>query len=719
MSNSVARSEASPPKKPKKKSKRKVVEVIVSTEAVSEEPVPEEQPLKKKPKKSKRKSSETVPEQSPKKKKSKKLKHTKEISPELKTSDDVAAEVESPSLARRGTTDVLDVPQSSYPEWPIPQRPSSKLQPQSSSMSAFATVESHSWAIAGHEFDLQDDLLSKEVVIVEEDEEEVQVVGEKPECEGEKDASGTHPNQTPSATHVAKSPVQEGPLIEKGVHTPILTPLSHTMDNLSSSGIKEARETTVLPFLSQRRLGDEIRAPSPKGSTYISTDALFASHSLLELNQAVSETPLRHIKTIVLEQPESSLNPSIPFGSEPLEEFKTFVAEIFTKPESLQQPIIPSSEITEALKENTAAVKTLTELTKSLQSELKQVKASAVTKVDLSVALVSYVPFADQFQSFQDELFSANRNLVTDLIEAGYSNYSSLEQEIKKMVNSAIVMGQASASSQACLNQLYTKRDFEAMVQSLAQTIVRQNEAIARDFRRSHRNTAKFVQQVSNNLVLEGVRLRTSLRNYAADIRFHSHLNINSVVLSVEDLITRLEATMQGILNSILTLNPTTCSAEASPQHDNQEGNDHDDHEGEDRQHPLVPKEPSSATIPPPPQSKASDQPLSSKGNKRIEKTRPLEKGIKIGEPSVPKKPSSTEGKKKKKDKGKQIAKAPPLANSSSDYDDVIDTGALSDPEDAQLIAALKESKAMASGKIPPHRPPRECLNPLREPLTT
>src|SRR5581483_8317729 len=156
-----------------------------------------------------------------------------------------------------------------------------------------------------------------------------------------------------------------------------------------------------------------------------------------------------------------------------------------------------------------------------------------------------------------------------------------------------------SSSSQACLNQLCTKRDFEAMVQSLAQTVIRHNEAITRDFKRSHRNTAKFVQQVSNNLIAEGVRLRTSLRNYATDIRFFSHLNINSAVLSAEYLITRLEATVQGILDSILTLNPTTCSAEATQQHDNQGGNDPDDHEGENQQQPRAPKHPSSTFVPP------------------------------------------------------------------------------------------------------------------------
>ncbi|KAJ9566337.1 hypothetical protein OSB04_002303 [Centaurea solstitialis] len=639
----VDRSEDPPVKKPKKKkSKRKAAEVIGLEEATTEAPTPEEQPPKKKHKKSQTKHSETIPEQSPKKRNSKRSKRTKDTSPDVKTSDAMTTEPSSSPIRRveqssgafspiqehaplsspeqklrrickalalgskdlfhfqppQSTaalthdqtpeslfeiviTNVLDVPQISYPEWLIPHWLSSKLQPQSSSLSAFATAESHSWAMAGRETDLQDDLLSKEVVIVEEDDDEVQPLGDEGKCEGVKDVSSTQPNETPSATHITMGPVQKGPLIEKGVHTPIPTPPSQSKGAFWSFGPHVIRETSVLPSSSQKDLGEEIRVPSPKGSADISTEALVASHSLLELTKGVSETPLRHTEASVLEQPKSPLNPSVPVGSEPL--VQKIDRTLVVSPSVEIQGSVGSPR-DEALKANTEGLKSLIEVTQKLRSKVHTAKASVVTKEELFAALVSFVPSADLFQRFQDELFSSSHNLVTDLIEAGYSNYSSLEDNIKRMVNSAIVMGQASSSSQASLNQLCTKRDFEAMVQSLAQTVTRQNEAITRDFRRSHRNTAKFIQQVSSNLIAEGFRLRTTMRNYAADIRFLSYLNINSVVLSAEDLITRLDATVQGILDSILTLNPTTCSAEARQQHDNQGGDDPDDHEGENHQ---------------------------------------------------------------------------------------------------------------------------------------
>ncbi|KAJ9546667.1 hypothetical protein OSB04_019210 [Centaurea solstitialis] len=223
------------------------------------------------------------------------------------------------------------------------------------------------------------------------------------------------------------------------------------------------------------------------------------------------------------------------------------------------------------------------------------------------------------------------------------------------------------------------------MVKSLAQTVTRQNEAITEDFRRSHRNTAKYIQQVSTNLITEGVRLRTNMRNYAADICFFSHLNINAAVISAEDLISRLEAIVRGILDSILSVNPTTCSAEATQIHDHQGGNDPDNHEGENQPQRRAPaSEQTPSAVPP---THASDQPLSTeKSNKGKGKKRPLEKPLKIGETTaapVFKKPSSAEAKKKKKDKDKGIA-------------------------DEQLIAVLRKSKAMASGKMPPHRSPKK-----------
>ncbi|KAJ9547095.1 hypothetical protein OSB04_019638 [Centaurea solstitialis] len=167
------------------------------------------------------------------------------------------------------------------------------------------------------------------------------------------------------------------------------------------------------------------------------------------------------------------------------------------------------------------------------------------------------------------------------------------------------------------------------MVHTLAQTVTRQNEAITRDFIRSHKNTGKYIQQMMTSIVTEGVRFRMSMRNYAADIRFHTHLDVNAAVISAEDLIKQLEFKVSSIAFLISLLLFVQ----------------------------MMPK---------------------------------LDMAIR---------------------EGKGIARAP-LPDFSSDSDDEIDTGVLSGPEDAQLIAVLKESKAMDFGKIPPHRPPKEGKGP-------
>jgi hypothetical protein len=263
-------------------------------------------------------------------------------------------------------------------------------------------------------------------------------------------------------------------------------------------------------------------------------------------------------------------------------EFQTFATEVLKKMEELQ------SSTTKALQPNTEALQAFTTASNSLASELKTVKSSAITKEDLTKALSSFTPTADTLQTFKDDVIDAGKSLVVDLVSAGYSNYSKLNEEIKKMVESAMIIGQSSSSSQANINHLATRREIDAMVEALANIVRKQNENITRDFRASHRITASHIRQMTDNIIAEGVRFRGSLRNYTKDIRFNSNLNINAALLSVEELIQRLENTVQGLLDGILSISPTTGSAEADPVHGHQGGNDPDDHEGEKKKALII-----------------------------------------------------------------------------------------------------------------------------------
>ncbi|KAJ9552708.1 hypothetical protein OSB04_016753 [Centaurea solstitialis] len=179
-----------------------------------------------------------------------------------------------------------------------------------------------------------------------------------------------------------------------------------------------------------------------------------------------------------------------------------------------------------------------------------------------------------------------------------------------------------------------------------------------------------------------------------------------------EEVIKRLEDTVEGLLDSIMRVSPTTCSVEADPLHGNQGGNDPDDHEGEN-----TGKDSMKGAELLPTEGQPRDQSVKSPSSKPTEPTpkatgkkKATERPLKIVETAgelFSKKTSVEKEKKKKKDRGKGTARAP-LPGSSSNDDEEIDVGALSDPEDVVLIAALKESKAMATGKIPPHRPPKE-----------
>ncbi|KAJ9565621.1 hypothetical protein OSB04_001587 [Centaurea solstitialis] len=442
-----------------------------------------------------------------------------------------------------------------------------------------------------------------------------------------------------------------------------LAPASSAEDNPSSSGIKDAREPPIPPSPSQKGVGEEIRVPSPKGSLEPSTDALVVSHSLLELKQSVSETLIKNIEASAFEQPKFPLSPSTKVGSElPMQDTDRTLVLSPSKGirRSGGRPRDGNAKTTAKGAIHSAATKTpcvddlgtseayvtkgefktfATEASTSLCSDLDVVRSAAITKEELSAALSSIVSSVDHFIKFKEDLLSTSQTLVTDLLSAGYADNYYFQVDIKRMVNSAMVMGQASASSQGTLNQMVTNREITAMVEALSYTAHKQNENITHDF-----------------------------------LHF------------AEYLIKRLEDTVQGILDSILNLSPTTSSVKSTPAHGHQGGNDPDDCEGENKD-----KATEKAPI------EASPANWDSAGD------------------LFPKKKSSTEIAKRKKDKGKEISRAP-LPGSSSDDDAEIDDRALSDLEDEALIATIKESKAMATGKLPPHRPPKVGEGPSTRP---
>ena len=163
----------------------------------------------------------------------------------------------------------------------------------------------------------EEGVLCTEVLI---DEEEEVDIGEE-EREGEKDAQGTPPIPTPSATHIPRGLVLEGHPIDESMHMLNPIPTNLAEDILSSSVERTRRDPSLTSSFSQKDGDFNIRIRSPKDSTPHKEASVVSPHES-EHPEPASEAGERITETKDLEHPKSPLDTSARIGSE------TFVHDI-------------------------------------------------------------------------------------------------------------------------------------------------------------------------------------------------------------------------------------------------------------------------------------------------------------------------------------------------------------------------------------------------------
>jgi hypothetical protein len=275
------------------------------------------------------------------------------------------------------------------------------------------------------------------------------------------------------------------------------------------------------------------------------------------------------------------------------EEFNTFATNLFTKLDELKSSIptsVPPSPIvqfTEALSKNTAALN-------ALQAEVASLKTSAATKDELKNALSAMEGQTSAVAQLKTDIVTEAGKFVSDVATAGYCDTSKLKDDIKAMVDRALlVCPPSSSSAEGEVRTLATKADFMALGDQYLTNL----------------------NSIAYELTTEGNKLRTDLMQKVAQMKWKTDLHLNKTEVRVNSVVEQLNAATTSSLRKLKRKAPSSYREEEVKRSKGDDG--HDDqgpshHEGE-----TTPSEPKAAEAsnpkPADPTPETSNQPQESK----------------------------------------------------------------------------------------------------------
>ena len=154
-------------------------------------------------------------------------------------------------------------------------------------------------------------------------------------------------------------------------------------------------------------------------------------------------------------------------------ELNAFATELFSKMDELKSLII-SQQNPQDLSHIKEALKELSSTTTELKHSLATLQSSAIKKDDLTEAFQAMSLNPSSVQTLKNKLSEMAAKFAGDFVTAGYTDYSSFRDEIKEMFSSAVTYGIQSKSSSANINHLATRRELDAMVDALADSMISQ-----------------------------------------------------------------------------------------------------------------------------------------------------------------------------------------------------------------------------------------------------
>ena len=436
---------------------------------------------------------------------------------------------------------------------------------------------------------------------------------------GEKDAERTPPIQSPSATHISSAHVLDEQAIESGSHKPNPTQSSHTEAIPSASVVSPIREAKHTSLSSQKDSDLTIKTYSPKGLLQQHGDACVDPPHTTQTPIVISETLTKAQEFFELEPQSTTLGTSSPKVSKPsgidtnrMEvgdpaldvrgssrsprevnlnttsegafnskaneetcvgpsgstedyvtkgEFQTFATEVFRRLDELKSSKSPSPDVTsDTLAAHTQALSNLTSAISSLQQQI-----SAIPSRDDVTSAINNVTFDSSFlNAISNQLASIGEQYAADLEIAGYHDLCEFKNEIRDLVNSAVIAGNGPDTGD--LRRLATRREFRDMVQCLGDHVRDVTAEFLRDNATAHRSLIHFMKQTLD----ANADFRKAL---SGDIDTILHNAVQDHLTPLRKISKQFSAQVKKALS---------CSAEASkPQTNVQDDQDPDHPEGE------------------------------------------------------------------------------------------------------------------------------------------
>ncbi|KAI3758669.1 hypothetical protein L6452_06240 [Arctium lappa] len=425
------------------------------------------------------------------------------------------------------------------------------------------------------------------------DDEEVKSSKKSLEERDTKDAFGTPPKPTPSATHTSTPAVLVQRGIETGPHSLNPAQTIRTEDIPSSSVPPSGETKTTSP--SQKGESVALHVHLPQDTSLSHTEVFVTSVTHKSDIQTISELVVReHDDSVALEQPQDPFNIDLKGVSEPSPKERVDRASIgasSVEHRGLEgnpsKPIIKTGsegakdslaksgtcvvlELQSSIsRESQANFQILAEALKANTEALQALNTDCAKRADLQACGQAIIAHSHQIQALGDLCTEEFPKYATSGVQTGVDEMARLREEIRDITRSVMVPVHTQASTSAPDSSAFaTKADLEAMGNQFLQ-----NQNLLR---------SDFIDQ--------GKKVATDLKRTVATFRFKSDVEINALSLAAEEALQKINKhTEDHLCKRKKRKEPITCQTKAGQKrarHEDQDpdASDHGPHEGENLQ---------------------------------------------------------------------------------------------------------------------------------------
>ncbi|KAJ9545116.1 hypothetical protein OSB04_024823 [Centaurea solstitialis] len=351
-------------------------------------------------------------------------------------------------------------------------------------------------------------------------------------------------------------------ILERRYYTPSLTPLSSQQDDGFNNSV-----------------------PSPKDTTEPHGDAYVDPPHMSEQPKSVLETEVRNAEADCLEHPtstrgssgsprEGNINtppedalhskatggPGVgPSGSTrdyvTKAEFQSFAIEVFKRLDKLKSS--KNAKIAEALEAHIDALKGVTSTLTEMRSSFQTLQSSILYKEDLETKL-NYLSLSDDpIKSIKSSATILIAELVSDLVFAGYRDFSKFKDKIKEMVNSVIAFGLSHVEGNP--KCLATRGDLSNLVRALGESIKANNSQLISNIWASNTSVICKLDRLS----LEAIKVTSSIEHCVNSNCLNANFHVNEIEDAANKALRVVHRASRQVVLHLNEVMETSCAVEA------------------------------------------------------------------------------------------------------------------------------------------------------------